>query len=85
MRLQALNTVTTQHKPELDAAESTAERELPVAVVDNGTRVALLRAEVSLDVSFQNLVIAALRTHRRDVERLGQIAALADEEERYGC
>lgn len=36
MSLQALDTVTTQDKPELDATESSAERQLPVAVVDDG-------------------------------------------------
>lgn len=51
MCLQTLHTVTAQDEPELDATESSAEGQLPVAVVDDSTRVTLLRAEVSLGVS----------------------------------
>lgn len=87
MRLQALDTVATQHKPELDATEPAAERELPVAVVNDGARVALLGAEVGLVSAYRARLFdidnQPKPTYRRDIQSLGQIAPVSDEEEGF--
>src|SRR4029453_7560341 len=62
--LQALDPVVPNHKPQLQCTEAPTKRDLPVTIVDDGTRFGCLVAEI-------------LRKH---TERLNQVIAVRDVE-----
>jgi hypothetical protein len=46
--LETGNTKASQHKPQLDAAEASAQSDLPVSVIDHGAGIAFFGPKESL-------------------------------------
>src|SRR5215469_10098801 len=46
MKLQALDSVVAEHKPQLESPKTAAERDMPVAVIDNRARLRRSIAQV---------------------------------------
>ena len=72
--LKARSSVAPQYKPEFDAPESTTECYLPVAIIDDGSRIAFLASQEGLPDQSHTMLKPG--TDRSDVQGISQMFAV---------